>query len=123
MKRSYVSTLASNTTFYFVFTDKLIGKGGHAEVYKGRLDGRVVAVKKILKHLEKQNEDRVGDFLSELGIIAHTNHPNVSSLIGFSIDRGSHLVLEFARHGSLTNVLHGTLYPFLASYVFGRGFE
>ncbi|KAM7515795.1 hypothetical protein LguiA_005378 [Lonicera macranthoides] len=90
-------------------SDKMIGKGGHAEVYKGHLsDGRVVAVKKLLKHLEKKNEDRVGDFLSELGIIAHINHPNVSSLIGFSIDRGSYLVLEFARHGSLTNVLHGS---------------
>ncbi|KAM7515800.1 hypothetical protein LguiA_005383 [Lonicera macranthoides] len=78
----------------------MIGKGGHAEVYKGRLsDGRVVAGKKLLNHLEKKNE---------LGIIAHINHPNVSSLIGFSINRGSYLVHEFDRHGSLTNVLHGS---------------
>lgn len=90
-------------------------------MYKGCLaDGRVAAVKKILKHLEKKNEDRIGDFLSELGIIAHISHPNVSTLIGFSIDHGSHLVLEFAPHGSLTNVLHGTLsfYTFLVIQMF-----
>ncbi|KAK4411745.1 Receptor-like cytosolic serine/threonine-protein kinase RBK1 [Sesamum angolense] len=89
-------------------SDKLIGKGGHAEVYKGFLpDGHVVAVKKITK-AEKKNEDRVGDFLAELGIIAHIDHPNTAKLIGFSSDGGLHLVLQFSPHGSLGTVLHGS---------------
>lgn len=88
--------------------DKMIGKGGHAEVYKGYLpDGQLVAVKKITK-TEKNDEDRVGDFLSELGIIAHINHPNAARLVGFSIDGGLHLVLQFAPHGSLASLLHGS---------------
>ncbi|KAK4430509.1 Receptor-like cytosolic serine/threonine-protein kinase RBK1 [Sesamum alatum] len=88
--------------------DKLLGKGGHAEVYKGFLpDGLVVAVKKITK-AEKKNEDRVGDFLTELGIIAHIDHPNTAKLIGFSSDGGLHLVLQFSPHGSLGTVLHGS---------------
>ncbi|KAG6394472.1 hypothetical protein SASPL_145057 [Salvia splendens] len=63
--------------------DKLIGKGGHAEVYKGKLyDGQVVAVKKIMKG------EKNGDFLAELGIIAHIDHPNTAKLIGFSADQG-----------------------------------
>ena len=86
----------------------LVGQGGHAEVYKGCLpDGQVVAVKRITKK-EKKDEDRVGEFLSELGIIAHINHPNAAHLIGFSSDTDLHLVLQFAPHGSLATLLHGT---------------
>ncbi|XP_039040006.1 receptor-like cytosolic serine/threonine-protein kinase RBK1 [Hibiscus syriacus] len=88
--------------------ENLLGKGGHAEVYKGKLpDGQVVAVKKLMKN-EKQEEDRVNDFLSELGIIAHTDHPNAARLIGFSIDGDFHLVLQFSPHGSLSSVLFGS---------------
>lgn len=86
----------------------LIGKGGHAEVYKGCLSGgQVVAVKRITK-TEKKNEDRISDFLSELGIIAHINHPNAARLLGFGIDGGLHLVLEFSPHGSLASLLFGS---------------
>ncbi|KAG8373451.1 hypothetical protein BUALT_Bualt11G0025600 [Buddleja alternifolia] len=87
-------------------SDKLIGKGGHAEVYKGLLDGQVVAVKKITNE-QKNDEDRVGDFLSELGIIAHIDHQNAAKLVGFSADSGLHLVLHFCPHGSLATVLFG----------------
>ncbi|CAI0474304.1 unnamed protein product [Linum tenue] len=58
---------------------------------------------------EKQDDDLIADFLSELGIIAHINHPNAARLIGFSIDSGLHLVLEFLPYGSLANKLHGAL--------------
>nr|GMD00670.1 receptor-like cytosolic serine/threonine-protein kinase RBK1 [Ipomoea batatas] len=88
--------------------DKLIGQGGHAQVYKGCLaDGEIVAVKRITKK-DKNDDDRVGDFLSELGIIAHINHPNAVKLIGFSADGGLHLVLQYLPHGSLASVLHGS---------------
>ncbi|XP_020217926.1 receptor-like cytosolic serine/threonine-protein kinase RBK1 isoform X1 [Cajanus cajan] len=88
--------------------ENMIGKGGHAEVYKGRLpDGQVVAVKRIMRN-DKEVEDRAGDFLSELGIIAHINHPNATHMIGFGIDRGLFFVLEFAPHGSLASLLFGS---------------
>ncbi|EXC35476.1 Receptor-like cytosolic serine/threonine-protein kinase RBK1 [Morus notabilis] len=71
------------------FTDNLIGRGGQAEVYKGCFsDGQIVAVKRLIKK-EKENEERIGDFLSELGIIAHIDHPNAARLLGFGVDGGS----------------------------------
>lgn len=86
--------------------DKLIGKGGHAEVYKGSLaDGQLVAVKRLTK--KDNEEERIGNFLSELGMIAHVNHPNAAQLLGFSVEGGLHLVLRFSPHGSLASVLHG----------------
>lgn len=63
-----------------------------------------------MKRLTKggNKEDRISDFLSELGIIAHVNHPNAAQLLGFSVEGGLHLVLQFSPHGSLASVLHGT---------------
>lgn len=82
-------------------------------MYKGCLpDGQVVAVKKITKK-NKKDEDRVQEFLSELGIIAHINHPNAAKLIGFGTENGLHLVLQFARYGSLGSLLHGNVSHFL----------
>lgn len=87
----------------------LLGKGGHAEVYKGCLaDGQVVAVKRLMRN-EKEIEGKAGDFLTELGIIAHINHPNATRLIGFGIDNGLYFVLQLAPHGSLSSLLFGTL--------------
>lgn len=69
-------------------------------------DGQTVAVKRITKK-DKNDEDRVGDFLAELGIVAHINHPNAAKLIGFSAESGLHLVLQYLPNGSLATVLHG----------------
>ncbi|XP_031480658.1 receptor-like cytosolic serine/threonine-protein kinase RBK1 [Nymphaea colorata] len=88
-------------------TERLLGKGGHAEVYRGCLaDGQLVAIKRLTKG--SSEEERVGDFLSELGIIAHIDHPNAARLIGFGIEGGLHLVLQFSPHGSLASMLQGS---------------
>lgn len=91
--------------------DNLIGKGGQAEVYKGILNnGEIVAVKRLMKkEKEVEKEDRIGDFLAELGVIAHISHPNAAKLLGFGIDGGLHLVLQYSPHGSLASLLFGAL--------------
>ena len=87
--------------------ENLIGQGGHAEVYRGRLpDGQLVAVKRLTK---KENEDKAGAYLSELGIIAHINHPNAVRLVGFGVNNGFYFVLQLAPHGSLSSLLFGSL--------------
>ncbi|KAK4355735.1 hypothetical protein RND71_024706 [Anisodus tanguticus] len=86
--------------------ENLIGKGGYAEVHKGRLrNGQFIAVKRLARG--PQNE-RIGDFLSELGMMAHINHPNTAKLIGYAVDGGLFLVLELSPYGSLTNMLHAS---------------
>jgi serine/threonine protein kinase len=85
--------------------ENLIGKGGYAEVYKGCLeDGQLVAIKRLTKGT---TDEIIGDFLSELGIMAHVNHPNTAKLIGYGVEGGMHLVLELSLHGSLASMLYG----------------
>ena len=63
--------------------DRLVGKGGNADVFKGCLpDGTLIALKKLTKKGEKK-EERTVDFLSELGIITHVEHRNPAKLFGF----------------------------------------
>ncbi|KAM7495940.1 hypothetical protein LguiA_020354 [Lonicera macranthoides] len=86
--------------------ENLIGKGGYAEVYKGCLrNGQLVAVKRLTR---VPMEEKIGDFLSEVGIMAHLNHPNTAKLIGYGVEGGMHLVLELSPHGSLASLLHGS---------------
>ncbi|KAL9248553.1 Receptor-like cytosolic serine/threonine-protein kinase RBK1-like protein [Drosera capensis] len=97
----------------------LLGKGGHAEVYKGSLpDGSVAAVKRLIQEDKEDAENEAGgpsedeirtaDFLSELGIIAHIDHPNSAKLIGYCLQGSLFLVLQLCAHGSLASHLHGS---------------
>ncbi|XP_050240266.1 receptor-like cytosolic serine/threonine-protein kinase RBK2 isoform X2 [Quercus robur] len=85
--------------------DNLIGEGGYAEVYKGALeDGQLVAIKRLTRGTQ---EEMTADFLSELGVIVHVDHPNIAKLIGYGVEGGMHLVLELSPHGSLASILYG----------------
>ncbi|KAJ7972852.1 Kinase family protein [Quillaja saponaria] len=86
--------------------ENLIGKGGYAEVYKGCLrNGQLIAIKRITRGTQ---DEIIGDFLSEFGIMAHVNHPNTAKLVGYGVEGGMHLVLELSHKGSLASVLYGS---------------
>ncbi|KAJ0234431.1 Protein kinase family protein [Hirschfeldia incana] len=86
--------------------ENLIGKGGYAEVYKGRLpNGQMVAIKRLMRG---NSEEIIGDFLSEMGIMAHVNHSNIAKLLGYGVEGGMHLVLELSPHGSLASMLYSS---------------
>ncbi|KAG5056132.1 hypothetical protein JHK85_008642 [Glycine max] len=83
----------------------MIGRGGFADVYKGSLqDGQLIAVKRLNKGTP---ENRTSSFLSELGILAHVDHPNTAKLIGCGVEGGMHLVFELSPLGNLGSLLHG----------------
>ncbi|XP_042426619.1 probable receptor-like serine/threonine-protein kinase At5g57670 [Zingiber officinale] len=87
--------------------DNLVGRGGHSEVYRGvAADGQAIAVKTLMR--DSSDEQREKDFLTELGTVGHVRHPNVSSLLGFCIDRDEdlHLIFEFSSRGSVSSNLH-----------------
>ncbi|RDX89412.1 Receptor-like cytosolic serine/threonine-protein kinase RBK2, partial [Mucuna pruriens] len=85
--------------------ENLIGEGGYAEVYLGKLeDGNFVAIKRLTRG---NQEEMTADFLSELGIIVHVDHPNIARLIGYGVEGGMFLVLQLSPHGSLSSILYG----------------
>lgn len=85
--------------------ESLIGEGGYAEVYKGRFQGgQFAAIKRLTRGTQ---EEMIADFLSELGIIVHVDHPNIAKLIGYGVEGGMHLVLQLSPHGSLASILYG----------------
>ncbi|XP_042054678.1 receptor-like cytosolic serine/threonine-protein kinase RBK2 [Salvia splendens] len=83
----------------------LIGEGGYSEVYKGHLnDGQLIAVKRLIRGSQ---EEMTADYLAELGILVHVNHPNISRVIGYGVEGGMHLVLPLSVNGSLSSMLKG----------------
>ncbi|XP_072088896.1 uncharacterized protein [Arachis hypogaea] len=55
-----------------------------------------------------QNIYFLGDFLSELEIMAHVSHTNTAKLVGYGVEGGMHLVLELSEKRSLASVLYGS---------------
>lgn len=91
------------------YAENLVGKGGYAEVYRGVLKtGEVIAVKRLMR--ASSDEQKVKDFLTELGTIGHVHHPNVSALLGCCIDNDLHLIFEFSIRGSVSSLLHGNVF-------------
>ncbi|KAK4755748.1 hypothetical protein SAY87_009505 [Trapa incisa] len=86
--------------------ENLIGEGGYSEVYKGKLpDGNFVAIKRLTRGT---TDEMTADFLSELGIIVHINHPNIAKVIGYGVEGGMHIILHLSPHGSLSSLLYNS---------------
>ncbi|KAK3026282.1 hypothetical protein RJ639_041231 [Escallonia herrerae] len=87
-------------------TENIVGRGGYSEVYKGDLeDGCAIAVKSLAR--DNTDEHKEKEFLVELGIIGHVNHPNTASLVGCCVENGLYLIFNFYPNGTLSSALHG----------------
>ena len=61
-----------------VTIDKMIGKGGFGEVHLGTLNGKEVAVKRLLDI----TEENLGRFRFECFLLINLRHPNIVRLVG-----------------------------------------
>lgn len=74
-------------------------------MFKGKLDGKQVAVKLFKSYNEAQK-----DFSLEIDIMSSLNHPYIMPLLGLCVEE-NHLisVYDYFPRGSLEDNLHGKL--------------
>uniref|UniRef100_A0A7N0V355 Protein kinase domain-containing protein n=1 Tax=Kalanchoe fedtschenkoi TaxID=63787 RepID=A0A7N0V355_KALFE len=92
-------------------SENVVGRGGYAEVYRGKLKtGEAIAVKRLTKACT-DDERKEKEFLTEIGTMGHVCHPNVSSLLGCCLDHGLYLIFQFSVRGSVASILHNEKLP------------
>jgi len=112
-RRKVAPDVANGYAHSFTFKDLLvatgyfneanfIGEGGFGKVYKGKINGQMVAVKQLAQDgVQGRNE-----FLVEVLMLTVLNHPNLVSLVGFCAQGDERLlVYEYMPFGSLENHL------------------
>ncbi|CAL5382308.1 unnamed protein product [Camellia sinensis] len=83
----------------------ILREGGFGCVYKARLNDKVDVV---LKRLDGGSQDSIKEFETGVDLLSKIQHPNVTSLLGYSIHRETRLlVYELMQNGSLETQLHG----------------
>jgi len=82
-----------------------LGKGGFGMVYRGTLNGKDVAVKRISKNTRHGKQD----FIAEIRTIGNLNHKNLVKLIGWCYEKGEILlVYDLMQNGSLDRFIFST---------------
>eukprot|EP00930_Biecheleria_cincta_P030554 TRINITY_DN21164_c0_g1_i1.p1 TRINITY_DN21164_c0_g1~~TRINITY_DN21164_c0_g1_i1.p1 ORF type:complete len:680 (-),score=120.72 TRINITY_DN21164_c0_g1_i1:12-2051(-) len=84
--------------------DRLLGRGSHGSVYRGRLrDGYEVAVKVLAV---KHGYTDVSGFADEIVVLSRYRHPNLVTLMGYGISQDStYLVYELLAGGDVASRL------------------
>ena len=105
-----------------------IGRGGMAEVYKGRIQGpggfeRVFVVKRILPHLSEE-PTFIRMFVDEAKLSARLNHPNIVQIFELGSVEGEYFIsMEYIRGRDLADTMRaiwkmlGPPRPELVAYV------
>ncbi|KAK1341243.1 hypothetical protein QTO34_017646 [Cnephaeus nilssonii] len=83
-----------------------MGEGGFGVVYKGYVDNRTVAVKRLAAVVDISNEELKQQFDQEIKVMAKCQHENLVELLGFSSDGDDLcLVYVYMPNGSLLDRL------------------
>lgn len=84
---------------------EVIGMGGFGKVHRAVYQGQEVAVK-VARNTSYDTVKAITEVLSEAEKFAHLAHDNVCALVGVCLVKDVCLVMEFARGGPLSKVLH-----------------
>ena len=82
-----------------------VGMGGFGKVYRGKYREEEVAVK-VARNTTFDTLKAIKEVLSEAEKFARLAHPNVCALVGVCLVKDVALVMEYARGGALSKVLH-----------------
>merc|ERR1712137_929037 len=84
---------------------KKLGKGAFGTVYKGKLHGKDVAIKKL--HVTNLDAEAQEDFKAEMMIMSKLRHPNVVLFMGSCMQPDNYMMItELMPRGSLYDILH-----------------
>ncbi|CAM6003170.1 unnamed protein product, partial [Sphagnum balticum] len=87
--------------------EKILGEGGFARVYYGKLaDGKEVAVKKLNLNILREEDSQ---FFNEVRLLSQVHHKNLVSLVGYCQEgREQILIYEYISNGTIRESLYGT---------------
>jgi hypothetical protein len=86
--------------------EDLVGRGSFGDVYRARLHGTVVAVKRFVMGKGKSSLELKELFTKETEILKQLRHPNILFFIGCEIKHPHmYIVTEFCELGDLQNIL------------------
>ncbi|XP_062106462.1 receptor-like protein kinase FERONIA [Humulus lupulus] len=89
---------------------RVIGFGGFGNVYKGDIDGDIVAIKR----LNPSSKQGAKEFITEIEMLSKLRHMHLVSLIGYCDDHGEMvLVYEYMSRGTLRDHLYKSDNPSL----------
>eukprot|EP01090_Pellita_catalonica_P005757 TRINITY_DN1598_c0_g2_i1.p1 TRINITY_DN1598_c0_g2~~TRINITY_DN1598_c0_g2_i1.p1 ORF type:complete len:524 (-),score=116.01 TRINITY_DN1598_c0_g2_i1:102-1673(-) len=82
-----------------------LGKGVFGAVYRGKLYGQDVAIKKLF--VSGAPDQEIADFKKEVAIMHNLRHPNVVLFMGASFESNNLLLVTELMQGSVEDWLHG----------------
>ena len=84
---------------------EVVGMGGFGKVYRATYKGEDVAVK-VARQTSFDTVKVITEVLSEAEKFAHLAHENICALVGVCLVKDVCLVMEYARGGPLSKILH-----------------